>query len=171
MNLSKLAQSTTDLNDYCQDQALTNYQVLQLPMLSFGLIECFYGKARTLSTCEDSALAKQLYQQDGHGCVAVIDGGGSTRTALLGDINANILINNNWSGIIINGAVRDVATLSQLKIGIKAIAVTPTRSAKNGIGTIDIPVAFGCCYIEPGDYIYADTDGVLISKTPLNMTR
>ena len=169
MNLALQAFATTDISDYLQDHGDDYVQIMQCSFVSFGNIDCFAGRARTLVTCEDSGLAKQFYQQQGHGAIAIVDGAGSKRSALLGDMNAAILVENGWSGIIIYGAIRDSNAIKQLPLGVKALGTTPVRSSKKGHGCIDVPVAFAGCYIEPQDCIYADADGVLISKHPIKL--
>lgn len=159
---------TAELNDKCQDEKIEDYSFLRLNLVDFGRKTHFAGKARTLITLEDTLLAKKIYQQPGEGAVLVVDGCGSLRTALLGDMNAAILAENGWAGIIVNGAVRDTEILKTLDIGIKALARTPVNSAKKSIGEIDVPLGFGEVLIQPGDCIYADADGVLISKQPLS---
>ncbi len=136
-------------------------------MNSYGRRQAFSGPVRTLATMEDTKLAQELFRQPGDGAVIVLDGGGSTRTAMLGDVNAEILKENGWIGIVINGVVRDSVALGKVDIGIKALGVTPVRSAKTGKGAIDIPVAFGNILFEPGQYIYCDEDGILISAERL----
>ncbi|MQQ10662.1 ribonuclease E activity regulator RraA [Epibacterium sp. SM1979] len=155
---------TTDLHDAHTDQL----SVCTLPFQNFGGRLSFSGPIRTVVTMEDTKLAQQLLRTPGDGAVIVLDGGGSTRTAMLGDVNAEILRQNNWAGIVINGVVRDSAELRGIDIGIKALGVTPIRSAKAGIGAIDVPVSFGNVLFRPGQYIYCDQDGVLIGEVPLH---
>ena len=93
----------------------------------------------------------------------VLDGGGSLRTAMLGEVNADILKRNGWVSIVINGLVRDSAALHKVNIGIKALGVTPVRSAKSGIGAVDVPVTFGNTLFVPRQHIYGDEDCLLIS--------
>jgi len=128
---------------------------------------CLPG-ARTVVTAEDSKLAQELFRQPGDGAVAVVDGGGSLRRALLGDIYAGILAENGWAGVVICGAVRDAERLHAIDLGIKALAATPARSAKAGVGAVDVPVAFGGILFAPGDCVYCDADGVLVSASPLS---
>ncbi|GAA6207170.1 ribonuclease E activity regulator RraA [Cognatishimia sp. WU-CL00825] len=135
--------------------------------LDFGGNSHFHGPIRTVVTMEDTRLAQSLFRTDGCGAVIVLDGGASSNTALLGDINAKILQENNWAGIVINGVVRDSAVLETLAIGIKALGTSPLRSGKTGIGAIDVPVAFGNVLLEPGQHIYCDPDGVLVSAQAL----
>ncbi|WP_316863236.1 ribonuclease E activity regulator RraA [uncultured Cohaesibacter sp.] len=164
MRCSLQAYPTTDLNDANPEKV----RQVMLPLLDFGKKRRFAGRVRTAVTMEDTKLVQQaLFSLSGEGGVIVLDGGGSFRSALLGDINASLLEANGWAGIIINGVVRDVARLAKIDLGIKALGVTPVRSAKTGIGAIDVPVAFGNVLFEPGQCIYCDEDGVLVSDDPL----
>lgn len=156
--------STCDLNDAHPDKV----RLVQLPFRDFGARRAFSGKIRTALMVEDTKLVQEtLYSESGEGSVIVLDGGGSMRTALLGDMMAERLIKNGWAGIVINGAVRDSRLLADLQIGVKALGTSPIRSAKAGTGAIDIPLAFGGVLIEPGKFIYCDEDGVLVTDGPL----
>lgn len=159
------AYPTTDLNDANPDKVCH----VMAPMQDFGAKRRFAGRIRTLVTLEDTQLVKQtFYEQPGQGAVIVLDGGGSFRSALLGDMNAALMAQNGWAGIIIYGVVRDAARLAEIDIGIKALGTSPVRSSKTGIGAVDVPVAFGQVLFEPGQCVYCDEDGILVSDQPLN---
>lgn len=149
--------ATTDLHDAHPDQLA----MCTLPLQSYGGRPSFSGPIRTIVTMEDTKLAQELFRTPGNGAVIVLDSGGSLQTAMLGDVNADILKQNGWAGIVINGAVRDSEALRTIDIGIKALGVTPVRSGKSGIGAVDVPVAFGNVLFVPGQFIYCDEDGVL----------
>ena len=121
--MTKIA--TTDLHDAHPDQ-LTK---CTLPLQNYGGRSCFSGPIRTIVTMEDTKLAQELFRTPGNGAVIVLDGGGSYRTAMLGDVNADILKRNGWAGIVINGVVRDSEALRKIDIGVKALGVTPVRSS------------------------------------------
>lgn len=156
------AAPTTDLHDANPDAVRC-----ALPFIDFGARLMFAGRIRSVVSVEDSKLAQELYRQNGEGGVIVVDGGGATNRAMLGDIYAAILAENGWAGIVVNGAIRDAERLADIDIGIKALAATPVRSYKNGSGAIDVPVAFGGALFVPGHCLYADRDGVLVSEAPL----
>ena len=105
--------------------------------------------------------------EQGEGAVLVVDGDGSTEVALLGDMLAARGASNGWSGLVINGAVRDSAELAEIDIGIKALGVNPAKSSKTGAGEVDSPVSFGGATFKPGSWVYCDADGVLVSPTPI----
>jgi len=165
MTCALTAYPTTDLHD-----ANPGARFCELPFVDYGGRALFAGRIRTVVTAEDSKLAQELFRSPGAGAVAVVDGGGSLRRALLGDIYAGVLAENHWAGVIICGAVRDAERLRAVDIGIKALAATPARSAKAGIGAVDVPVAFGGVLFAPGQCVYCDADGVLVSAQPLEIS-
>ena len=157
---------TADLSDAHPDAT----RAVSLPFRDFGGKRRFAGRVRTAVTLEDTRLVQEaLFSTQGGGDVIVIDGGGSLRTALLGDRMAERLIANGWSGIIVHGAIRDSARLADLDIGVKALGTSPVRPAKAGIGALDVPVAFGNALIETGNAVYCDEDGILVAETPLSL--
>lgn len=110
-------------------------------------------------------------EKPGEGRVLVVDGGGSMRCALVGDQLAALAVRNNWAGIVIHGAIRDSAVIDRdCAISIKALGTSPVKSVKRGWGNADVPVSFlGGITMKTGDYIYADSDGVLVAKKALHL--
>jgi regulator of ribonuclease activity A len=154
------------LPDLC-DQYGDALQVADPLFHDFGGKPLFYGQAVTLSCYEDNSLVRELVNRPGQGRVMVIDGGGSLRRALLGDQLAIKAAEQGWEGIVIFGAVRDVGTLATLALGVKALAACPVKTEKLGKGELDAVVSFAGVTIHPGDYVYADLNGVLVSATRL----
>ncbi|MGX5833775.1 putative 4-hydroxy-4-methyl-2-oxoglutarate aldolase [Aeromonas piscicola] len=154
------------LPDLC-DQHGDALQVADPLFHNFGGKQLFYGQAVTLSCYEDNSLVRELVTRPGQGRVMVIDGGGSLRRALLGDQLAIKAAEQGWEGILIHGAVRDVGTLTTLALGVKALAACPVKTEKLGKGELDAVVSFAGVTIHPGDYVYADLNGVLVSATRL----
>ena len=154
------------LPDLC-DQHRDALQVADPLFHDFGGKPLFYGQAVTLSCYEDNSLVRELVNRPGQGRVMVIDGGGSLRRALLGDQLAIKAAEQGWEGIVIFGAVRDVGTLATLALGVKALAACPVKTEKLGKGELDAVVSFAGVTIHPGDYVYADLNGVLVSATRL----
>lgn len=150
--------SVADLCDEHEDEA----EVCVLPFRDFGGHVAFSGPIRTVRCFEDNSLVKATLAEPGEGCVLVVDGAGSLRRALVGDMLAGDAVKNGWAGIVINGAVRDTAVLGNLDIGIKALGSIPMRGVKRGEGVVDTPVAFGGVVFVPGDILHADEDGVAI---------
>ncbi|MBX6386722.1 MAG: ribonuclease E activity regulator RraA [Microbispora sp.] len=136
---------------------------------SYGSRTRFSGRISTIRCFEDNALVKQVLATPGEGRVLVVDGGGSLRTALLGDVIATSAMEHGWAGVVINGAVRDTAALARLDLGIKALGANPRKSAKTGRGEIDVPVTFGDVTFTPGDWLYSDEDGIVVSDRRLDI--
>ena len=97
----------------------------------------------------------------------VVDGGASVRRALVGGNLAVAAARNGWGGIVVDGAVRDAAELAGAGIGIKALALMPMRSVKRGEGQRDLAVEIQGVAVRPGDWLYADEDGIVVSATSL----
>lgn len=129
----------------------------------------FHGPVKTLLTQDDNTKVRAAVEQAGDGHVLVVDGGGSMQCALFGGNLAQLAAQNGWAGIVIHGCVRDRAELAAEAVGIKALASHPKKSQKNDGGTYDVPLTFGGVTIAPGDWLYADEDGVLIADQALSL--
>lgn len=161
--------STTDLCD--AHEALFDsgeLQVLAPGSLAFGARPKFCGPARTIKLFEDNSLLAQAVKEAGQGQVLVVDAGGSVRCAVLGGNLARNAADNGWAGVVVYGAVRDVAEIDACQVGVRALAVTPRRSIKRGEGQRDLAVTVFGAQVRPGDWIYADRDGVLVSRRRLH---
>jgi len=150
---------TCDLYDDYLDAA-------RVPCVSFqslGGKKQFCGTAVTVKCFEDNSRIKDMVEKTpGKGKVLVVDGGGSQRCALLGDMVAKHAVDNGWEGLIIYANVRDVEELRKLDIGVMALGSTPRKSVRRGEGQIDIPILIGDAWCRPGDRVFADENGVLI---------
>lgn len=155
--------------DLC-DNFPTLVRVLEPMLINFGGRESFGGKIVTIKCYEDNSLVKEHAGRPGHGKVMVVDGGGSLRRALLGDMIAKNAVEHGWEGLIIYGCVRDVDALVTLDLGIQALASIPLKTEKRGIGDLNIPLVFGGITFNPGEYIYADNNGVIVSVEALPTT-
>ena len=151
--------STPDLSD-------ENPEVKALsPILkNLGGKKIFWGKIETLQCPDDNSYVKELLNSEGEGKVLVVDANGISSVALLGDMIAEAGVKNDWSGIVINGYVRDIDVLSKLDIGVQALGTMPVRSEKKNQGQVGIDVSFGGLTFSSGDYVYADNNGLLLSK-------
>jgi regulator of ribonuclease activity A len=129
---------------------------------TFGRRRTFEGRISTVRCFEDNVVLRSVLEQPGEGRVLVVDGGASLRVALLGDRIAGLAVIGGWDGIVINGAVRDVAALGSLDIGVKALGSNPRRSSKEGTGEADVPLSFGGVSFVPGQYLVADDDGIVV---------
>lgn len=154
--------------DLCD--AYPDVEVVEPMFTNFGGHDSFGGEIVTVKCFEDNSVVKDLVAQDGTGKVMVVDGGGSMRRALLGDMLADKAAQNGWAGIIIYGCVRDVDVLIQTGLGIQALASHPMKTDKRGIGDLNVAVTFGGVTFRPGDYVYADNNGIIVSPTALQMT-
>ena len=155
--------STADLHDEHEGKV----QVANVLMQSFGRKTSFSGPISTVKCFEDNSLVRAALEEPGNGRVLVVDGGASIRCALVGDKLAELGIKNGWEGLAINGCIRDTAVISTLDTGIKALGANPRRSVKQGKGERDISLSFADATFKPGDYLYADEDGILLSPVEL----
>ena len=155
--------ATADLCDAHADQL----QIAQPLFRSYGGCRQFGGRIATVQVFKDNVLVRRQLEQTVAGAVLVIDGGRSLECALVGDILAGLAVENGWQGIVVNGCIRDAAAMADLKIGIRALNTHPLKSGKRGTGQENLPVTFAGVTFRPGDYLYADEDGMVISATPL----
>ena len=155
--------STADLHDDHEDKV----QVANILMQSFGQKTRFSGPISTVKCFEDNSLVRAALEEPGKGRVLVVDGGASIRCALVGDKLAELGMQNGWEGMVIHGCIRDSAVISTLDIGIKALGTNPRRSVKKGEGERDIALNFADTTFMPGNWLYADEDGILISPDEL----
>ena len=154
---------TADLCDDNSDQLS-----VATPMFrDFGKRISFGGPIATVKCFEDNSLVRQQLETAGNGRVLIIDGGGSMRCAMVGDLLAKLGADNDWSGIIVYGCIRDSGVIATIDIGVKAMATHPLKSVKKGVGEIDVPVHFADVDFIPGQYVYADEDGVILSPGAL----
>ncbi len=140
---------------------------MDLPLASFGGRAAFAGRIVTIRCFEDNSLLKAQAGETGDGRIMVVDGGGSTRKALLGDMIGANAVKNGWAGIIIRGAVRDVDELAKLDLGVKALSPIPVKTDKRGLGEINVTLHFGGVTFRPDDWVAADNNGVIRSADAL----
>ncbi|MBN9131407.1 S-adenosylmethionine--2-demethylmenaquinone methyltransferase [Paenarthrobacter ureafaciens] len=152
--------NTADLYDERGEEL----ESISVQFQNFGGESHFSGPARTIRCFEDNALVKTVLATPGEGAVLVIDGQGSLRTALMGDLIAASAVANGWAGVIINGAVRDREALATLPLGIKALGSNPKKSAKTGVGEVDVEIVIDHVRIQPGVMVYSDPDGILVER-------
>lgn len=160
--------ATTDL---CDDNAelLDSGELAVLPPVfhNYGQHMRFCGPATTLKVFEDNALVRAALEQPGQGQVLVIDGGGSMRRALVGGQLGLLAQNNGWAGIVVYGCIRDTDEINACEVGVRALGAHPQKSAKKGDGDRNVRVQIAGVPVSPGDWIYADADGVLVSRSKL----
>ncbi|GAA3680792.1 ribonuclease E activity regulator RraA [Arthrobacter ginkgonis] len=151
--------TTCDLFD--ADETL---QSVSLQLLNLGGRARFSGPVRTIRCHRDNGLVKSVLNSPGAGAVLVVDGGGSLESALMGDMIAEAAVANGWGGVVINGAIRDRVAIAALDLGVKALGSNPRKSAKEGTGELDVPVAFGGVIFHPGAMLWSDEDGILVAQ-------
>ncbi|XP_020234014.1 putative 4-hydroxy-4-methyl-2-oxoglutarate aldolase 3 isoform X2 [Cajanus cajan] len=134
----------------------------------YGQSTAFSGPIVTVKVFEDNVLVREILETKGEGRVLVVDGGGSLRCALLGGNLAQIAHNMGWAGIVVNGCIRDVDEINACDIGVRALASHPLRSNKKRTGEKNVPVYVGGTFIREGEWLYADNDGILVSKFELS---
>jgi len=154
------AVNTADLYDERGDEL----DSLSLQFQSLGGRTHFSGPVRTVRCLEDNALVKATLATPGNGAVLVVDGGGSLRTALMGDLIAASAVENGWAGVVINGAIRDRVAVAGLPLGVKALGSNPRKSAKAGAGETDVELEIDGVVIRPGQHIWCDPDGILLER-------
>lgn len=156
--------ATADLSDAHGESLVVADPIFR----DFGSAPRFAGPIATVKVFEDNALVRRRLETDGEGRVLVVDGGGSLRRALVGDVLASLAVANGWAGLVVYGCVRDSAALATMGIGIKALATHPRRSEKTGAGSLDVAVTFAGVTFTPGAWLYADADGIGTADLPLH---
>ncbi|MBV5290759.1 MAG: ribonuclease E activity regulator RraA [Curvibacter lanceolatus] len=159
--------STCDLCDEHKNDESGQFRVLPPVFKAFGGLTAFCGPVCTVKVFEDNTCVKQAVDSPGEGRVLVVDGGGSLRRALVGGNLAKAAARNGWAGIVVDGCVRDVAELNAEAVGIRALALMPLPTEKRGEGQRDVAVQIQGVWVRPGDWLYADADGIVVSSTPL----
>jgi regulator of ribonuclease activity A len=152
--------ATADLYDEHGDAL----QSCSVQLRRYGGVARFTGAVSTIRCHRDNALVKATLAEPGNGRVLVVDGGGSLESALMGDLIAASAVANGWAGVVIHGAVRDVVALGELPLGVLALGSNPRKSAKDGVGERDEPVGFGGVEFVPGATLWADEDGILVTR-------
>ena len=155
--------STADLYDTYADRCAS----CETQFRQYGGCRIFAGRIRTVKCLNDNVVMRRVLESHSEGDVLVVDSSGYLGSALIGDTIAEIGLKNGWSGVVINGAVRDVSALAQLKFGVKALGSNPKKSEKLGIGQMDAVLSFGGTVFIPGQWLYSDDDGLLVSQDKL----
>ncbi|MEH6418192.1 ribonuclease E activity regulator RraA [Pseudomonas sp. CGJS7] len=155
--------NTCDLCDLHEAQV----RVLELPLRDYGGRLAFDGPVSTIKAYEDNTLVRDAVAEPGNGRVLVIDGGGSMRRAMLGDLLAAKAADNGWAGVIVFGAIRDSGAIGAMELGVKALGTCPRKTDKLGQGARDVAVEFGGLTIRPGEWLCADQDGVVLADSVL----
>lgn len=158
---------TTRTTDLCDDHG-NQARVVEEIFSDFGGLLAFHGKVSTLLAFEDNSKVREALAEPGDGRVLVVDAGGSMRRAMMGDQIAESAAKNGWAGVVIFGCIRDSAAIAEMALGVKALGTCPRKTEKLGQGLRNVTVRIGGTDISPGDWLYADEDGVIVSAMPLH---
>ena len=167
-HLSTPSVSTCDLCDRFKSDDSNAFRVLPPVFASFGGLRAFAGRVSTVKCFEDNALVKAALDEPGEGRVLVVDGGGSLRRALVGGNLATAAVTNGWAGLVVDGCVRDLAELAVAELGIRALGLMPMPTIKRGEGQRDVVVQLRGVMVRPGDWLYADDDGIVVSTSAIH---
>jgi regulator of ribonuclease activity A len=155
---------TADLCDALDQEARVAAPLFR----DYGGARRFSGVIATVQCHEDNSHVRTALEEPGEGRVLVVDGGGSLQCALLGDMLAELGAKNGWSGVIVYGCIRDSEVIGRTALGVKALATHPRKSVKQGVGERDVTVRFADTTFNPGEYLYADADGILVTARPVD---
>ncbi len=158
--------STPDLCDAYPDLV----RIVAPIFRNYGGKSSFGGEIVTIKCFEDNSRVKESAGTKGEGKVMVVDGGGSLNKALLGDLIAEAALDNGWEGFIIYGCIRDVEPINAMNIGVKALNSIPLKTERKGDGEMNIPITFGGVTFNPGEFVYSDETGIIVSSEPLIKT-
>lgn len=159
--------STCDFCDAYISDSSGDFRVLAPVFHSYGAHRSFSGEISTVQCLDDNSLVRTVLAEPGKGRVLVVDGGGSLRRALVGGKVAASAADNGWAGVVVFGCVRDVAELRATQVGLLALALQPMPTVKQGQGLRDVAVQVAGALVRPGDWLYADADGVVVSRRSL----
>jgi len=159
--------ATCDLCDEHKNDTDGDFRVLPPVFKDYGRRVKFAGQVSTVKCFEDNTLVKAAVDSPGHGRVLVVDGGASLRRALVGGNLGKAAAKNGWAGVIVDGCVRDSAELAECDVGIRALALMPLPTEKRQEGQKDVAVQVQGVWVRPGDWLYADEDGIVVASRPL----
>jgi regulator of ribonuclease activity A len=160
-----MAYNTADLCDAHE----RDLHVVESMFHRYGRLAAFDGPIATVKCYEDNSKVREALSEPGEGRILVVDGGGSQRRALFGDMLGELAVRNGWKGIVINGCIRDSAAIDQLEIGVRALGTIPLKTHKRGDGQRDVSVSFAGVTFRPGEHLYADADGIVVAARPLDI--
>ena len=142
-------------------------QVVHPGLFNFGGRSCFHGEIVTIRALGDFSQVREQVRSKGMGKVLVVDNDASMQVAMLGDLLAAAGVKNGWQGVVINGCIRDAADIAAMDIGVKALATVPARGSRDDLGELNVELAFLGGVFRPGEFLYSDEDGILLSSTAL----
>jgi regulator of ribonuclease activity A len=155
---------TTDLCDSHEGKVRVAAPIFR----SYGGSPAFHGRIATLKLFEDNGLVRKILDTPGEGRVLVIDGGGSLSSALLGDQLAALAVKNGWARVVVWGCIRDSRAIAAMNLGVFALATHPQKTVKKNLGDAEVQISFAGIDFRPGEWLYADEDGLIVSAAPLH---
>lgn len=158
--------STCDLCDVHKNDGSGAFRVLPPVFRDFGAKHRFAGPVSTVKCFEDNSLVKAALDEPGRQRVLVVDGGGSLRRALVGGNLAAAAARNGWAGVVVHGCVRDARELADCEVGIRALALMPLPTERRNSGERDVPLQIDGVWVRPGEWLYADEDGMVVMPPP-----
>ena len=157
--------STCDLCDAHKGDSDGGFRVLPPLFRDFGGLTRFAGPVSTVQCLDDNSRVREAVNSPGQGRVLVVDGAGSLRRSLVGGNLGKAAQDNGWAGVLVYGAVRDAAELRACQVGIRALALMPLPTDRRDQGLRDVPVQIEGVWVRPGDWLYADEDGIVVMAT------
>lgn len=158
--------STCDLCDAHKGDTTGSFRVLPPLYTDYGGLTRFAGPVVTVQCLDDNSRVKELLNTPGQGRVLVVDGGGSLRRSLVGGQIGAAAAKNGWAGVLVHGMVRDKAELAACQVGIRALGLMPLPTDRRDQGLVDLPVLIAGVRVVPGDWLYADEDGIVVMASP-----
>lgn len=163
---SEAMQLTFNTADLC-DANVGKVQIVLPGLLSFGGKTRFHGQMVTLQAWNDFSQVREQVRSPGNGQVLIVDNAAAMQYAVLGDLLAAAACENGWQGVVVNGCIRDSAEIAGLQLGVRALACVPARGDNLGRGDINVELRFLGAVFRPGEYLYSDADGIVLSPRPL----
>jgi RraA family protein len=121
------------------------------------------GTAFTVKTRPgDNLLLHKAIDMAAPGDIIVVDAQGCTANSLIGELMILWLIQRGVSGLIVDGAIRDLGTIKKMDFPVYAIGITPKGPYKDGPGEINVPISCGGVTVNPGDILVGDEDGIVV---------
>ncbi|KAL6634403.1 hypothetical protein ACP70R_027074 [Stipagrostis hirtigluma subsp. patula] len=170
VNMAALPLATADICDTNAKLLISGeLRPLQPIFQIYGKRKVFAGPVVTVKVFEDNVLVREFIAEKGHGRILMIDGGASMRCAIIGGNLAKRAQNNGWAGIVVYGCIRDVDDINRCDIGVRALNSHPVKPGKKGNGEKHVPVTIAGTRICDGDWLYADSDGILVASKELTV--
>jgi regulator of ribonuclease activity A len=151
---------TSPVADLC-DAHPGRVRVLSGPFRFFTGETRFVGPARLVALHAADAALAALLAAPGHGAVAMVGVAVGERCAVFGDGMARAAETNGWAGVVIDGALRDVALIRDRTVGVAARAVAPVIARDGPAGGEAGLLHAAGCVLRAGDWIAADEDGIV----------